>query len=445
MLFKKLKIKTSKELFLLILSTTLLFPSVLFNFWNLVENEKFKGFEFISESLVLGHLMRVEKMGMLTDQMRLGRYVDPNTNDYINHHRAFFDQKYSSHYKPYDSQIGLQGIAWGILDMPLRAAKLPPKYRLGIYRSITSFLFSVTISLLLIFFYKEFGLLVYLAGLSVALFSEVLVVFGKNLYWMTFLLFLPMVVSLYFHRIEEEKRKFHSRYYLFTVGFLIFVKSACGYEYISTVMATTVIPIVYFSIKNFWEVKKFFFRIYQTVYAGLIGFFSAIFLHLLQLAIAHGGVTRAFDVVWERITVRTHFYQIDTNGLEVSSLGKSGVFSVLNSYLSQTAFSLPFSISIQYLHLLLFFLSICILGNVYLYIFQNIERKFVGLTACTVLSATGTFSWHILAKGHSLNHTHLNTILWHIPFTFIGFASVFYFLNLILRTRKVRRAKRFYA
>jgi hypothetical protein len=53
---------------------------------------------------------------------------------------------------------------------------------------------------------------------------------------------------------------------------------------------------------------------------------------------------------------------------------------------------------------------------------QDLKQKKLALIAATWFSILAPLSWYIIFKAHSFIHTHLNNILWQMPFVLFGFA-----------------------
>lgn len=52
------------------------------------------------------------------------------------------------------------------------------------------------------------------------------------------------------------------------------------------------------------------------------------------------------------------------------------------------------------------------------------ERKMLALLAVMAVSLLGPLSWLVLAKGHAVHHQHIDYVIFCLPFTMLGFASV---------------------
>jgi len=50
------------------------------------------------------------------------------------------------------------------------------------------------------------------------------------------------------------------------------------------------------------------------------------------------------------------------------------------------------------------------------------RRPILALAAALWFSSLAPLSWLVVFKGHSYLHAHMNSIVWQMPFTFLGFA-----------------------
>ena len=83
------------------------------------------------------------------------------------------------------------------------------------------------------------------------LLSPWIVNFARNLYWVEFTWFLPMLIGLYCsYRIHSK----NCRIFCYVAGFLtIAAKCLCGYEYISTIMLGLIAFLLIDFLKSVFE------------------------------------------------------------------------------------------------------------------------------------------------------------------------------------------------
>ena len=102
------------------------------------------------------------------------------------------------------------------------------------------------------------------------------------------------------------------------------------------------------------------------------------------------------------------------------------VFFDLNNYLSQAnSYITNYLFKIRYYYLIIIFLVMSIL----LFICSKkmtVERqkRYNALIWTTWFSILAPLSWFVIFKAHSYVHTHMNFLLWQMPFTLFGFAII---------------------
>ena len=102
-----------------------------------------------------------------------------------------------------------------------------------------------------------------------------------------------------------------------------------------------------------------------------------------------------------------------------------GTFFNVNNYLTTSnSFISRFLFKIRYLYLTMLFLvmSILVFYRRDEKISANQRQRNIALVFATWFSILAPLSWYVIFKGHSFIHTHMNYILWQMPYTFFGFA-----------------------
>lgn len=407
-----------------------------FNFFKTVSTEWFNNHQRDSESLVISKVLESEKNGLFSHMGFMGRYTEGLKDaGYIDN--APYYIRINGEYKTYTSSFGLQGIFYSFLDqMQQKLGVESPEFRLFYNKLVTSILSALLFSLIGLFFYQYFGIASSLTYLVTMLFSGWLIVFTNNLYWMLFLIYLPFVVIAYFSIKEEKTGKWNA----FTVcGFTflaVLIKCLAGYEYISTILITMLIPLVFFSIKNSLKFKEFIIRSLKISFSAILGFLFTLIIHFTQLIYYSGGFDDAKAVIMSIVLKRTHGNAEDfTESTIINSLN-TDLFSVLLPYFTK---NLVFGVSAGIIILGLLVISLL---NIILMRFHSLKRMNYAFLASLWLSLLAPLSWYILAKGHSHVHYHMNYLLWYVPFLllvagYLGFSFQFYFRFIQNRARLV--------
>ncbi|MCK3658817.1 hypothetical protein A4G18_08860 [Pasteurellaceae bacterium Pebbles2] len=417
-----MKFKMNKKLFL-IFSFVVFVLAFQFNAFNTVSDKWFANHQRDSEGLVLGRLIETSQNGFNSKGGFLLRQLE-NVKDvgYTSNYPYMINTEKSG--GGYIQSFGFQGYFYGVIDKFLVSNEITSlSTRIFVLKFITSVLVASSLLILLNFFIAYYGYVAASAAVLLTLFSPWWIVFSNNLYWMLFLIVLPFLLNLYFLQKYESKQEKDKAYkYIYISSFItILLKSLAGYEYISTILISMVIPLVFFAIKNSWEYKLFFKRFIFTSVAGLLGFVSAIVIHLQQLKSFLGSYDKAVDLLLFTILKRTHGNpETMKDPLMIASL-KANVFDVLAKYFNGDMFG---GVKFWYVIVLLVLLSILvgtIIKKRQLIAYQSIHKA---IQVSLWLSIFAPISWHILAKGHSYVHGHMNHLLWYVPFLLLGFGYI---------------------
>lgn len=428
------------EYLLALVASTVLLSSFQFNLFSAASNDFFVSHQRDSESLVLGRIIETRTKGILSHQGLLGIYEAENRVDF--QYNAYLrNLNPDAVFKVYTSSAGLQGFAYYFLDRTLTLLGVEEgRARLSISKLVTSFLLAASLSLFIVSIKRTLGCLAAASSLALVCLSQWIVVFSNNLYWMFFLIVSPFVFAFYFLSNGSKVERNFRRCCIY-VFLAILLKSLAGYEYISTILISTICPLVFFAIRDEWGIRMFTKRFLLLGSAGLFGFIVALVTHTTQLAHKLGGITAGFSVILSNISARTHGDSSARSGLVKESLN-SDVFDVLSIYFRGTAFDLNSLLGVDYtidfFHILIFLLIISALGCLLIYREPQLEsQKKINFSAIAALwfSILAPISWYVLAKGHSYIHHHMNHVLWHVPFLLLGFAYIGFIFRLFIKAR----------
>ncbi|SDJ10959.1 hypothetical protein SAMN04515654_12815 [Halanaerobium congolense] len=429
--------KKYKSIFLIIIIVIILTLSFYNNFWNIANNNWFNNHQRDSESLVVGRLYKSQIDGITSQNGLLGKFYSSQDGEY----KIYKNSLNAGDYSTYVGQIGLQGIAFSILD---NYTNFNNEQNLKMFWLLNSFLLSLVLAFIMIWLYNEFGISSFIVVSLTTVFSQWITVFGRNLYWSIWIMFLPMLICIYLLYYEDKYGRYNNVITSVLIFISIFIKSSSGYEYISTILISLTIPYFYYFIKNKWANKIFIKRFIVISLSSLSGFFMAMFVHILQLKSELGSYNKAIDSIIYRVLKRTSGDPNKVNEVYRASL-ESNVLNVINKYLEngKAAINLTnlsfFETTLfifEFKDLIFLFLVASVLVFASKKYFPSIDEnrnKFKALTISVWISFLAPLSWFVLAKGHSYIHRHMNYLLWHIPFTILGFALVGYALGLVIK------------
>lgn len=281
--------------------------------------------------------------------------------------------------------------------------------QLAIYRLLCSGLLALVLALMVMLLAKKYDRV--LAGCFFIgfLLSPWLAAFGRNLYWVPFTWFVPMLLGLVCSLWAQN------RYipWLCSVGvFLaVLVKSLCGYEYLSTIL----LSMVSFLASDFLgaafrrdrekAIRLFSVILRMSVFA-VAGFCAAMCLH--GMLRGGGNLAEGIRTIIQEDAVRR------TVGISENIYGAADfqpenvtALRVIGAYL------LPKSSLLSGIPGVLFPLLIVLSGAILV-----LRRKAYGSEKLWlyVLFFLAPVSWFVLAINHSYVHQHVNFVLWYFGF-----------------------------
>lgn len=182
MLNKRSPSETAKALFICSFSILLLFLGFFTNYWRVADQQWFDNHQRDAESLIIGRMVKSGQDGIFSDGGLTGfgslnaTPVDWLDRPFSNQYLAYTNGLPFGAYTTYNSQIGGQGMLFGILD---KLITLSPQEKLRLFHALTSLFSAITLTAIILWFYLEFGLTAALFVLNSAVFSQWLVVFGQ--------------------------------------------------------------------------------------------------------------------------------------------------------------------------------------------------------------------------------------------------------------------------
>lgn len=251
--------------------------------------------------------------------------------------------------------------------------------------------------------------------------------FAPNLYWVEFTWYVPMLLGMI---MSLDYIKFDKLWFYVLVFLAVGIKSACGYEYITTVtLGLILFPLVDLFTVDKSERKKVFAVIFKLGISALVGFFAAIAVHALMRG--GGNIIAGIKDIYEKDVMRrtVGIYKFDpADGQTVSNYEQyieTGAFYNLRLYFNFHTFVLD-GISKE------FFIPLTLIALVF-FLFSSRKAEKRWELMLFAMSFLCTVSWFVLAKEHSYIHTHMNYVLWYFGFVQM---LVYGLISLIDKTTK---------
>jgi hypothetical protein len=419
-----------RGLLLFFVSTVVLAANFQTNFARAVGSERFESFQRDSEALVVGRLIRTEASGALSDGGFTGlfRPDDETANPHEYQYEVFLagSAEPEGPYEPYTSHPGAQAWAYSVLRSFVPGTGESELSRLRLITSIAS---AAVLSLIVVWVAVQFGLLAGVVLVSGLLVSGWPTLFGRNLWWALGAFYLPFVASVgVFERDRRAGRYSTGSAFAAVLLAVLFKCLLTGFEYITTTRVLVSVPLVFYGILDRWGSREWVARLGILAAATVTGFGATLGLLLIQLRAALGSFGEAVGYVRDSAARRTY---ADPAAFPeyAESLG-SGLASVLATYWNGVAVDVtrwlgPWAWFLTFGRLVILLLVVslvAILGRRTFETLRRHERRNVALIAALWVSLAGPFSWFIIFKSHSYVHTHMNYIVWYMPFALLGFA-----------------------
>lgn len=227
---------------------------------------------------------------------------------------------------------------------------------------------------------------------------------ARNLYFAPFLWLLPSVFSIGVYNSKDYGKD--DILYCCGYFFSIFLKSLCGYEYLSTIVLFSLFP---FFVDPFRAVPRrtLLANLEKIVIIGILtisAFFIAFLIH------ANMRSESILDGI-RLIFVDAQKYSGLGGNIKMPGYDK-GLVSVLDTYIFSWSTPVIFWLDGSFWFPFLIFLSSCSI------VIQFYNKSTERYRDCAIMVAAflPPLSWFFLQRGHSVIHVHLNYVLWYFCF-----------------------------
>lgn len=334
----------------------LLFLGFYANAWKVADQTWFAKFQRDSESLVLGRMVKSRQDGIFSAGGLLGRGLSEHTAAQYhfvkNNREALIEYQYTAYlhgenvaeFATYKSQGGGQALFLSVVD---KIVHQPPAIKLACFYMLNSLLAACTLTFIVYWFYREFDRITAVWVLATMLISQWLTVFGRNLFWMLWAFYLPMIMVLYF--LRRHRHRAATRSYAFTFISMVFTGMLLkvifnGYEYITTTLIMLAVPLVFYcaadSRGTYWIVRH---ALLSGCAAGGATLLSMALL-CVQISCAAGGLLSGAHHILFVLKKRTHADPLGFPPEYAASL-QASASEVLSKYLKGTFFDLTSYVS----------------------------------------------------------------------------------------------------
>lgn len=404
------------------LAVSLLFLGFYRNQWQTVRPKKFSSFQRDVEGYVIARMVLTRQSGLLSNGGLLGwgdvNPEDVNEDDYQHQYDTYLNGLSFQTYWAKNSHPGFQGMFFSILD---GISPFSPSTNLRLFRMFASGMFAVILTSFILWFYQNLGWLSALFVFGSILWSQWMTLFGRSLFFFSWIFYLPMLVLLF--RLQSDKngkQLLGKQLFWLVFSFTLFKCLFNGYDFILPTLGMLASALVFYGVLDRWSRDEFIKRFIAVVIAALTAILVSLIILSFQIMYTTGGFQGGVDYISEAINRR-----LFSNDPNLPSLyekaSQASLWSILKIYLEESYFN---KFRIPYFAIIIFF---AIVSAIYLVSNKikpgdpNQTSKGLALIVTTWFSLLSPLGWYIIFKSVAYFHTHMNYLPWHMPFTLFGF------------------------
>ncbi len=423
-------ISSRRTVTLLLATVSLLFLLLAFagNLWRTVDPRWLDRHQLRMEGFIVGRMVETRQNGPFSaagfpvQGSPTGYWIKDPQERHDFQYRAYLEGLDFNYRWIYKSQIGMQGMLFGIVD---RLLPLEPARRLELYHLLNSILLALCLTVIALWFRTEVGIVPALAVTASLGFSQWLLLFGRDLWWSTWAFYLPLAAPLL---LLQRQRRSTGRPTLSLAAVMlgaVFVKCLFnGYEYITVVLVMAMVPLAYHAVADGWSLGTTLTRFAAASGAAGLAVLVSLAILAAQIGALGGGFREGVRHVMFSLEKRTHGNPDELPEIYRRSL-QASIPDVVSTYLEGSYLTRPgrHAFDLVYRHLLVIFLAASIALLLLVRKDPPIRRRrFGALVLATWCSILAPLSWFVIFSAHSFAHPHMNFIVWQMPFTLFGFA-----------------------
>jgi putative uncharacterized protein (fragment) len=364
--------------------------------------------------------------------------------------------------KPYASQYGLQARIITALA-PKDSTKLSVYFKK--VNVVLAAAMAALMALVALRVRKLFGFVVAAVFATLVAFSPWIVGYAQNMYWIEPLMLAPFTFAFLSYSYCKSSKKL----WLFYLGeaVLLFLKLLSGYEYISTIAISVLVPIIFFElVNNKQKVISLWRYAVMTCIVVVVAFVGAYVTNFMALSDYYHSSDTALKMINERASerglsgirkMRTHAvgnlktllpesYKFANRFINMEELakdrGSTYQYLAINAgnYVLLPALSLPLSIKGVFGEIVQSILVWVLVGYLVLFYLKRRHpslKYYRSFLWSLHISLAGALSWLILMPGHALPHAHINGIVFYMPLLLFVYMIVgLYVGNMVKKWRK---------
>jgi hypothetical protein len=421
-----------------ILVVVLLTPGLLNNTWGTVGKKWFSDWRAVKDANFVGRLVQSQHHGIFSYAGLLGWGDESSFKDNweltSHQYEVFLTSKdfVTEDFKTYNSVIDFQGFVFGLLE---RLMNFFPKARLFIFQGLTALSTAVALGLIVLWIYREIGLMAAVFTAGFMMLSEWLTLFGGSIYWSLWAFYIPLIAIAYYISSNQAEDEIRSKLFLIVYLSVLIKFLFNGFEYVTTVLIMVFSPLIYYALVNSWKLKTVLKTFSNVIFAEFLATLTALSILAIQNMIVLNGMGNAVNYILYSLEKRSiGIPDAFTSDPSLAASLRADTLIVVKEYILGRAINLNLSflppyfpdlklknLEISYLSIFIVFVLVTILFYSVAKVIEHKELKTSSFIVTTWLSAVAPLSWLIIFKAHAYLHLHLDFIIWQMPFAFLGF------------------------
>lgn len=424
------------------------------NTFKLVSREAFESFQKDSESLSVGRMFRSEKEGAFSYSGFLGwnhpyrpttgknapvyarfdgwGYELPGLPDKFSYQYYALENRLKvDDYEMYFSQSGGQSFIYHLMG---NVSGTSGDRLVSWCRMLNAAFTAFVICCFLYWGRQKFGLFPSLFSFLILFTAPWLILFANNMLYVTGLFFLPMVCNLfYLEYCSRQNRQRNSAILWLTAGTVFLKCIVAGFDFIIPTLVGAVIPVILYGYLERKEKRKILYTAVLSGVGGLFAVVAALALLISQIAHFHHSWQMALDYIINTSERRTYGNQSDLKAIYQAS-SSSTLPNIWTVYSDAVAINFADIAPLAKIGMVVkikhFIWAFLLLAMPVQYTPAPDKRQLNALMIATTLALAGPLGWFTIFKFHAISHTHMNFVIWYIPFML--FATLF--IGMAVRT-----------
>ena len=416
--FKNIRLFNIKKIEFFLIWIMMLLPFYNNFFYTVDSQHQFDVFMEGTQSLVWARIANSDQNGIFSDGLLMGRCYPVSKECEGNnslcakrYQKEIYIKKHKiDRYDLYKSHSAFHTLLFTSIN---KIFNFNPKTMVNLFKFLTALINAFIFTVLITMIFSRYGIFITLFITLFLILNFWFICYGNELYMFFGFMFIPLIISWkVFESYSDKNNLSYTKMYFFITLAILFKCLLTGFEFISCSVLMVFVPIVFFSIERKWKITRFLFNNILASISIILGVVIAMVILCFQISFVDVNV--GIEHMLSRFIERTAGAGVDlANEIAPERLE---LFTVLKLYLTTTAINTFRFIHTLFWQLLFFHILACVILLSF--------RKYKALIVASLVAFLASVSWLILFRQHAAVHTHLDPIIWYMPYLFFAFALV---------------------